>query len=106
VGECIALRGFAQRCSRKVQARRSPQLLTSCGLHPSRTIREAAGRTSAYQGSPSMPTGHGNRAVKERIESDGPPLRVPHPSQDAVALRSPPSILQRERQIAAIGHAT
>lgn len=33
VGQCGALRGFAQQCSRKVQARRSPQLLTSCGLH-------------------------------------------------------------------------
>ena len=50
VPECSALRGFAQRCSRKVQARRSPQLLTSCGLHPSRTLREAAERASAYQG--------------------------------------------------------
>ena len=50
VPECSAPRGFAHRCSRKVQARRSPQLFTSCGLHSSRTLREAAERASAYQG--------------------------------------------------------
>lgn len=50
VGQCSALRGFAQRCSRKVQARRSPQLLTSCGLHLLGPSERRPNGTSAYQG--------------------------------------------------------
>ena len=77
VPECSALRGFAHRCSRKVQARRSPQLFTSCGLHSSRTLREAAEPGLSLSGSHSIPTGHGNAAAKERNRPPSPRPRIP-----------------------------
>jgi len=104
VGECIALRGFAQRCSRKVQARRSPQLLTSCGLH---LLGPSERRPNGPQPSRGLPRCRPDTATPQlRNDSGCPPLRVPIRLKDVVALRSLPSILQRERQIAAIGTAT
>jgi hypothetical protein len=104
VGECIALRGFAQRCSRKVQARRSPQLLTSCGLH---LLGPSERRPNGPQPSRGLPRCRPATATAQLRDEAGcpPPERVPIRLKDAT-LRSLPSILQRERPIAAIGTAT
>lgn len=48
VGECTALRGFAQRRPRKVQARRSPRR-SGCGLHLPGPSEKRLNATSAYQ---------------------------------------------------------
>jgi hypothetical protein len=75
VAKCIALRGFAHRCSRKVQARRSPQLLTSCGLH---LLGPSERRPNGPQPSRRLPRRRPDTATAQlKNESGCPHLRIP-----------------------------
>jgi CheY-like chemotaxis protein len=95
--------GFAQRCSRKVQARRSPQLLTSCGLHLLGPSERRPNGTSAYQG---LARSHRVTATAQLRNEPGRPSLTPRALPRTSALGSPPPILQRERPSPAIGRAT
>ena len=103
VAQCSALRGFAQRCSRKVQARRSPQLFTSCGLH---LLGPSERRPNRPQPSRTLPRSRPYTATAQLSNEALPAPSPSRPSQSRLSLRSLPPILQREQSIPAIGRAT